>query len=279
MTQTPALSTTRRQIELSGRPLVMGILNVTPDSFFDGGRHFGPDEALRHAERLIAEGADMLDVGGESSRPGAAPLDEAEEQARVLPVVRAVVRRFDLPVSIDTWKPGTARAAVAEGAEIINDIGGLRDPAMAAAAAETGAAVVAMHMRGVPAIMQQLPPSPDIMAEIHEFFEKLLQLPVQVNKMVLDPGIGFGKTATDNLIILNRLKEFRVYRRPLLVGVSRKSFIGAVTGVPADARLPGSLAAGVVAALHGADILRCHDVAETLQALQVAQAIRQEAQG
>ena len=279
MTQTPALSTTRRQIELSGRPLVMGILNVTPDSFFDGGRHFGPDEALRHAERLIAEGADMLDVGGESSRPGAAPLDEAEEQARVLPVVRAVVRRFDLPVSIDTWKPGTARAAVAEGAEIINDIGGLRDPAMAAAAAETGAAVVAMHMRGVPAIMQQLPPSPDIMAEIHEFFEKLLQLPVQVNKIVLDPGIGFGKTATDNLIILNRLKEFRVYRRPLLVGVSRKSFIGAVTGVPADARLPGSLAAGVVAALHGADILRCHDVAETLQALQVAQAIRQEAQG
>ena len=279
MTQTPALSTARRQIELSGRPLVMGILNVTPDSFFDGGSHFGPDEALRHAERLIAEGADMLDVGGESSRPGAAPLDEAEEQARVLPVVRAVVRRFDLPVSIDTWKPGTALAAVAEGAEIINDIGGLRDPAMAAAATETGAAVVAMHMRGVPAIMQQLPPSPDIMAEIHEFFEKLLQLPVQVNKMVLDPGIGFGKTATDNLIILNRLKEFRVYRRPLLVGVSRKSFIGAVTGVPADARLPGSLAAGVVAALHGADILRCHDVAETLQALQVAQAIRQEAQG
>ena len=279
MTQTPALSTARRQIELSGRSLVMGILNVTPDSFFDGGRHFGPDEALRHAERLIAEGADMLDVGGESSRPGAAPLDEAEEQARVLPVIRAVVRRFDLPVSIDTWKPGTARAAVAEGAEIINDIGGLRDPAMAAAAAETGAAVVAMHMRGVPAIMQQLPPSPDIMAEIHEFFEKLLQLPVQVNKIVLDPGIGFGKTATDNLIILNRLKEFRVYRRPLLVGVSRKSFIGAVTGVPADARLPGSLAAGVVAALHGADILRCHDVAETLQALQVAQAIRQEAQG
>lgn len=279
MTRPPALSTARRQIELSGRPLVMGVLNVTPDSFYDGGRHFGPDEALRHAERLVAEGADLLDIGGESSRPGAAPLDEAEEQVRVLPVVRAVVRRFDLPVSIDTWKPGTARAAVAEGAEIINDIGGLRDPAMAAVATETGAAVAAMHMRGVPAIMQKLPPSPDIMAEIHEFFEKLLQLPLQANKMVLDPGIGFGKTATDNLIILNRLKEFRVYRRPLLVGVSRKSFIGAVTGVPADDRLPGSLAAGVVAAMNGADILRCHDVAETLQALRVAQAIRQEAQG
>jgi dihydropteroate synthase len=177
MTQPPALSTARRRIELSGRPLVMGVLNVTPDSFYDGGRHFGPDEALRHAERLVAEGADLLDVGGESSRPGAAPLDEADEQARVLPVVRAVVRRFDLPVSIDTWKPATARAAVAEGAEIINDIGGLRDPAMTAAAAETGAAVVAMHMRGVPAIMQQLPPSPDITAEIHEFLRNCCNCP------------------------------------------------------------------------------------------------------
>jgi dihydropteroate synthase len=279
MSQTPILSTARREIDLSGRTLVMGILNVTPDSFYDGGRYLDPDGALRQAERLVAEGADLLDVGGESSRPGAPPLDEGEERARVLPILRALVRRVDLPLSIDTWKPSTARAAVAEGAEIINDISGLRDPEMRAAAADTGAAVVAMHMRGTPAVMQQLPPSPDIMLEIHSFFEKLLQLPLQPHKMVLDPGIGFGKTATDNLIILNRLGEFRAYRRPLLVGASRKSFIGAVTGAPATDRLPGSLAAAVIAAANGAAILRCHDVAATLQALRVAAAIRQEAQG
>jgi dihydropteroate synthase len=279
MSQTPILSTARREIDLSGRTLVMGILNVTPDSFYDGGRYLDPDGALRQAERLVAEGADLLDVGGESSRPGAPPLAEGAARARVLPILRALVRRVDLPLSIDTWKPSTARAAVAEGAEIINDISGLRDPEMRAAAADTGAAVVAMHMRGTPAVMQQLPPSPDIMLEIHSFFEKLLQLPLQPHKMVLDPGIGFGKTATDNLIILNRLGEFRAYRRPLLVGASRKSFIGAVTGAPATDRLPGSLAAAVIAAANGAAILRCHDVAATLQALRVAAAIRQEAQG
>lgn len=267
------LKTSRREIALSGRPLVMGILNVTPDSFSDGGKYLDPSAALARAEEMIAHGADILDVGGESTRPGAASMDETEEQARVLPVIRELVRRCDTPLSIDTWKPETALRAAAEGVEIINDITGLRNPAMVEAVNDTGAAVVAMHMRGMPWFMQQLPPSPDILGDIRKAFESALLTGLPRERLVLDPGIGFGTTVEDNLLILSRLEEFRKFGCPLLVGVSRKSFIGAVTSAPVGDRLPGSLAASVLAVANGARIVRCHDVAETCQALEVAWAI------
>jgi dihydropteroate synthase len=254
----------------------MGVVNTTPDSFFDGGRCPDAEAAVRLAWRLAEEGADLIDVGGESSRPGAAPVSEAEELARVLPVLRELAPRLPVPLSVDTAKPGVARAALAEGAEIVNDIGGLRDEAMWRVVADAGAAVVAMHMRGTPRDMQARPPAADIMVEIKSFFANVLQLPLPPHTMILDPGIGFGKTVQQNLIILNRLAEFGVFRRPILVGTSRKSYIGAITGRPAADRLPGSLAAAVLAVAHGARIVRCHDVAATRQALQVAAAIRRE---
>lgn len=255
----------------------MGVVNITPDSFYDGGSCLEAATAVRHAWQLVEDGADLIDLGGESSRPGARPVSEAEELGRVLPVVRELAPRLPVPVSVDTAKAGVARVVLAEGAEIINDIGGLRDEAMRRVVADAGAAVVAMHMRGVPGDMQERPPAVDIMAEIESFFEQVLQLPLPPHTMILDPGIGFGKTVQQNLVILNRLAEFRAFGRPILVGASRKSFIGAITGLPVAERLPGSLAAAVLAAAHGARIIRCHDVAATRQALRVAAAIRSEA--
>ena len=255
----------------------MGVINITPDSFYDGGSCLEPAVAVRRAWRLVEEGADLIDLGSESSRPGAQPVSEAEELDRVLPVVRELAPRLPVPISIDTAKAGVARAALAEGAEMVNDIGGLRDEAMLRAVADAGAAAVVMHMRGSPRDMQERPPAADIMAEIKSFFKKVLQLPLPPHTMILDPGVGFGKTVQQNLVILNRLAEFCAFGRPLLVGASRKSFIGAITGLPAADRLPGSLAAAVLAAAHGARIIRCHDVAATRQALRVAAAIRSEA--
>jgi len=253
----------------------MGVLNVTPDSFYDGGRHFSVPAAVDRGLQLVGEGADILDIGGESSRPGARSLSAAEEQQRVLPVLEALRRQTDIPLSIDTWKPETARAAMLAGAEIINDISGLRNPEMVAVAADTDAAVVAMHMRGYPWNMQELPPSTDILSEIKTFFSEILKLPLKKHKIILDPGIGFGKTVRDNLLILNRLENVKRLECPLLVGASRKSFIGKITGLPADNRLPGSLAAAVLATVKGADIIRCHDVAATRQAVAVTAAILQ----
>ncbi len=270
------LETNRRHVSLGARPLVMGVLNITPDSFYDGGRHATPEAALRQARRLVDEGADILDIGGESSRPGARPVPAEEEIARVVPVIRQLAPELGIPISIDTFKPAVAREALAAGAEIINDITGLRDEDMVRVAAESGAAVVAMHMRGMPWNMQELPPSPDIMAEVKHFFVKTLQQSLKKTKIVLDPGIGFGKTITDNLILLNRLAEFRAFDCPILVGVSRKSFIGHIVNAPSEERLPGSLTAAVLAAREGAAIIRCHDVAETVQSLRVMNAILNE---
>lgn len=267
------IDTGRRTIHVGQDPVIMGILNITPDSFSDGGRLLSLPEAVRQLETMAEAGAHILDVGGESSRPGAEPVSVQEELERVLPVIRECVRRTGLPVSIDTCKPAVARAALAEGAEIINDISGLRDPEMVALACGSGVAIAAMHMRGVPGNMQSLPPSADIMAEIKEFFAGILQLPLKKNTIILDPGIGFGKTVQDNVSILQRLGEFLTFQRPVLVGVSRKSFIGKLTGAPVEQRLPGSLAAAVLAWVNGARLIRCHDVPETLQALRVARAI------
>lgn len=258
------------------RTLVMGILNITPDSFSDGGRYFDPAAAIAHARALADEGADILDVGGESSRPGAAPVAEEEELRRVIPVIREVVRAHpSVPVSIDTYKPRVARTALEAGAAIINDISGLRDPAMVSLAAEAGVPVVVMHMRGTPQTMQRRPAYRDVVEDIRSYFlERIKTLTARgVNKIILDPGIGFGKTANHNLAILNRLERLCGLGYPVLVGVSRKSFIGASLGAKVGARGPGAIAANVIAITKGARMIRVHGVADNLQAARMAEFI------
>lgn len=259
--------------------LVMGIVNVTPDSFSDGGRFFDAPAAIAHAHELVDQGADLLDIGGESSRPGAAPVDEAEELRRVLPVIEALAGQVRTPLSIDTAKPGVARAALAAGAVIVNDIAANRaDPEMARLVAESGAGYVCMHMRGTPASMQDEPRYDDVAREVGDFFTAqlagLAARGVAAEQVALDPGIGFGKTPAHNLQLLGGLTRLTNHARPLLVGVSRKSFISAATGVPVDRRLPGSLAAAVWAVSQGAQMLRVHDVEATVSAIRLFEAIQ-----
>lgn len=260
------------------RTLVMGIVNVTPDSFADGGRYADPVRAIEHGLELAAQGADILDVGGESTRPGATPVSAEEERRRVVPVIAGLVRQCRVPVSVDTMKPEVAAEALAAGACIVNDVGANRsDPTMWRRVAEAGAGYVCMHMQGTPQTMQERPVYRDVVAEVGAFFEERLQRlaeagvrPVQV---VLDVGIGFGKTVAHNLQLLRALASFRRLGRPLLLGVSRKSFLGAITGAPVEARLPGSLACAAWAVCQGVAVLRVHDVAETVQAIRVMEAI------
>lgn len=258
---------------MRARPLVMGILNVTPDSFSDGGQHDGRAAALAHAERMIAEGADIVDVGGESTRPGSSPVSETEERARVLPVVQALAGR-DTPVSIDTYKAAVARDCVAAGAVIINDVWGMqRDPAMPETVAGTGAAVVLMHNR------TEADPQIDIMGDVRRFLDRSLKLAadagVSEDRIMVDPGIGFGKTPEQSLTCLNRLDELVAhYGLPVLLGLSRKRFIGHVTGAEVDRRLTGTLAANMIGLAKGAAIVRVHDVAEHAEALKVFIATR-----
>ena len=258
--------------------LVMGIVNVTPDSFSDGGKFFPPEAAVAHALELVAQGAEILDIGGESTRPGAEPVSEAEELRRVLPVIQALAGRVTVPLSIDTVKPAVAAAALAAGASIVNDIAANRtDPKMWRLVAATGAGYVCMHMRGTPATMQARPEYGDVAAEVAEFFaERLGQLAaagVAEEKVVLDPGIGFGKTAEHNLQLLAGLGSLTKFARPILIGVSRKSFIGKTVGAGLEQRLPGSLACACWAVAHGAQIIRAHDVAETAQAVRMTEAL------
>ncbi len=261
-----------------GRTLVMGVLNVTPDSFSDGGRYAGAEAAIERGLRLAAEGADLIDVGGESTRPGSEPVPVEEELRRVLPVVRALARRAGVPVSIDTSKAEVARAAIEVGAEVVNDVSGLqRDPEMGRLAARTGAALCLMHIRGTPRDMQRHAVYADLLGEVHD--ELLLTLArageagVLAERIALDPGLGFAKTGEHNLLLLRRLRELTQLGRPLLIGASRKSFLGKLSGRPPSERLAGSIGAAVVAALHGASILRVHDVAATREALAVADAV------
>jgi dihydropteroate synthase len=259
--------------------LVMGIVNVTPDSFSDGGRFFATETAVTHALRLVEEGADLLDIGGESTRPGAEPVPEAEEQRRVLPVIERLAARVSVPLSIDTMKPGVARAALAAGACLVNDVAANRSDLelMARLLVETGAGYVVMHMQGTPRTMQTDPVYGDVMREVHGFFEerlhKLQALGVAPEQVILDVGIGFGKDLDHNLLLLKGLDRFRQLERPLMVGASRKSFIGKLLGVDLHHRLPGSIAAACWASWHGAQILRVHDVAETVQAVRMCEAI------
>jgi len=259
-------------------PFVMGIVNATPNSFSDGGRFLDPAAAIAHALRLAGEGADLVDLGGESTRPGAPPVPEDEEIRRVIPVIEGLrARGFALPISIDTMKAAVASAALAAGADLVNDVAGLADPALARVVARTGVPVVVMHMRGTPADMQSRASYGDVVAEVRaELAEALLRAEtagIAADRIILDPGIGFAKTAEQNLELLARLGELRL-ARPLLVGPSRKSFIGKVTGAAVEDRLPGTLAALTVAVLAGAEFLRVHDVAAARQAALVAAAIR-----
>ena len=258
----------------------MGVVNVTPDSFSDGGKYLEPDAAVAHALELVAQGAEILDIGGESTRPGATPVSEAEELRRVLPVLEKLYGRVPVPISIDTTKPAVARAALEAGASIINDIGvGARtDFAMWKMVAEFHAGYIVMHAQGPPQTMQVQPVYRDVVREVSSFFSERLGLllneaGVPMEQVVLDVGIGFGKTAEHNLALLAGLKTFTKWRRPLLVGVSRKSFIGQLLGADVQNRLPASLACTTLAVGDGANIIRTHDVAETVQAVRMAEAI------
>ncbi|MBP7636752.1 MAG: dihydropteroate synthase [Kiritimatiellae bacterium] len=260
------------------RPLVMGVVNVTPDSFADGGKWFDEDYAVAHALELAEEGADLLDIGGESTRPGASPVGEDEECRRVLPVIRRVTAACDVPLSVDTRHAAVARAAVAAGACIVNKVTPFAgDAEMAAVVRETGAGMVAMHMRGTPQTMAGLAVYGDVAGEVEEELRKALAFAAEqgilMEQMVIDPGIGFAKDTAQNLTLLSATERF-ARLAPVLVGVSRKRFIGELCGEPlASERLGGSIGAAVWCAMHGAAVVRVHDVKATLQALTVVHAL------
>ncbi|MDT8369135.1 MAG: dihydropteroate synthase [Longimicrobiales bacterium] len=254
------------------RTHVMGVLNLTPDSFSDGGHHPDAGAAIAHAERMIAEGAGIVDVGGESTAPGREPVPADEEMRRVLPVVRAVAA-MGVVVSIDSYKPDVVRACLEAGATLINDVTGGEDPAMVALAREFDVPLILMHMKGSPRTMQLDPRYDDVVEEVAAFFGRRLE-GLEGVQTVLDPGIGFGKTVEHNLQLLRGLTRFASFGRPLLVGASRKRFIGALTGAEVHERIPGTIAAHTIAILKGARIIRAHDVKEARQAATVADALR-----
>jgi dihydropteroate synthase len=261
------------------RPRVMGVLNVTPDSFSDGGRFADTGTAIAHGLRLIEEGAAIIDVGGESTRPGATPVSVAQELERVLPVIRAL-SRAEVVVSVDTSKPEVMQAAAAEGAGLINDVRALRAPGALAAARASGCAVCLMHMQGEPSTMQQAPHYTDVVSEVGAFLEERLgacrAAGFRSEQLLIDPGFGFGKNHTHNLTLLRRLRELTRLGVPLLAGLSRKSLLGKLTGRAPAERSYGSVALAVIAVLHGARIIRAHDVAATVDALQVVSALEGE---
>lgn len=258
--------------------LVMGIVNVTPDSFSDGGQFLDPQAAVDHALELVRQGAEIVDVGGESTRPGAEPVPEEEELRRVIPVIEKLAGRIDVPISIDTMKPAVARAALAAGASMVNDVAaGMDNQEMWREVSNSGAAYVLMHMQGTPRTMQEAPFYANVTAEVDEFFgvrlEMLRQAGIAAEQVVLDVGIGFGKRLEDNLQLLARMDSFTKWGRPLLLGVSRKSFMGSLLDVPVNERLPASLACSCLAMEQGVHIIRTHDVAETRLAVRMAEAI------
>ncbi|HEY1188394.1 MAG TPA: dihydropteroate synthase [Gemmata sp.] len=269
-----------RTLHLGTRPLVMGIVNVTPDSFSDGGKFLGTSAAVAHALRLVGDGADILDIGGESTRPGAAPVSLEDELERVVPVVEELAKRAPLPLSVDTMKPAVARAALGAGAAIVNDVSGFRDPAMIEVASEFRAGVIAMHMSGEPATMQHDPRYGDVVAEVAGYLEERLRVlgrsGIPPERVCLDPGIGFGKTHEHNLALLANLGAVAGLHRPVCLGVSRKGFIGKLCGRELPDRDAGSLAVACFAAARGtAHILRVHDVRGARDAAVLLDAIDQ----
>ncbi|WP_298611956.1 dihydropteroate synthase [uncultured Thiothrix sp.] len=257
---------------------VMGILNITPDSFSDGGRFYSLDAALHQTEAMIQAGVDIIDIGGESTRPGAQDVSLDEELERVLPIIAAIRERFAVPISVDTSKPEVMRAALQYKVEIINDIRALQEAGSLEVCAQAEALICLMHMQGQPRTMQQAPHYEDVVREVGEFFhgriEACIQAGIARERLILDPGFGFGKNLEHNLTLFRNLQSFAAFKLPLLVGVSRKAMIGALlNGRPASERMQGSVAAAVMAAVKGAKIVRVHDVAATVEALKIAQAV------
>ncbi len=273
----------RFAIELGTRTALMGVVNVTPDSFSDGGRFFDTRAAVDRCRRLADDGADILDVGGESTRPGAADVAADEEVRRVVPVIEAAASQLDVPISVDTSKADVARAALEAGAAMINDVTAGSDPGMFALAAERGVPIVLMHMKGTPRTMQKTPRYDDVVGEIARFLAARVNdaagAGVPAERVIVDPGIGFGKTVEHNYEILARLGELGALGCPLLVGPSRKSFIGATLGVEAGERLLGTAAAVAACVLGGAHIVRVHDVAEMRQVCDIVDAVRRASEG
>jgi len=263
---------------LGERPLIMGVLNVTPDSFSDGGRFINAEEALNHAFSLVESGADIIDIGGESSRPGAESVSADEELKRIIPVIKKLAKKTKIPISIDTVKSEVAKRAFDFGAAILNDISALRmDEKLTALAAKYNAHVVLMHMRGTPADMQTDTEYNNLIGEISEFLNnaalKAVEGGISKDKIIIDPGLGFGKSSESNYIILKNLDKFKEMGYPVLVGASRKSFIGKALELEVDQRLEGSIAAACYAVLNGADIIRVHDVQETKRAITIIEKI------
>ncbi len=273
------LKTRHGRIDFARRTAIMGVLNVTPDSFYDGGRRLETAKAIAHGVAMTVAGADIIDIGGESTRPGAAAVSEAEELSRVLPVIQGLRREASVPISIDTYKCAVARAALDAGADVVNDISALRfDPQMISLVVREQVPVILMHMQGTPRTMQAAPSYTDVVREVRDFLAsriyEVLDAGVSAEAVVIDPGIGFGKTVEHNLQLLRGLAILAALGQPLLVGVSRKTFIGKILDLEPDERLEGSLAATAAAALGGANFVRVHDVAETHKALRVVDALR-----
>lgn len=275
------LSFSHRKIDLTKKVAVMGILNLTPDSFYDGGRYKTEKEVLERVEEMINEGADIIDVGGESTRPGAKPVGVEEELRRTVPFIQKIAEKFKIPLSIDTYKAKVAKEACEAGAEMVNDISGLRfDPDMPEVVSSKKSYLVIMHIKGTPQNMQDNPTYKALMPEIISYLEEGIEIArragIGLDKIIIDPGIGFGKKLEHNLSILKNLKKLTSLKRPILVSVSRKSFIGQILNLPAEKRLTGSIAAACAAVLGGARIIRCHDIKQTRQAVDVVNAIMQE---
>jgi dihydropteroate synthase len=269
----------KQRLVIGARPLVMGIVNVTPDSFSDGGKFNSTDRAVEHALRLVADGADMLDIGGESSRPGSRPVPLDEELSRVVPVVRELAGKTTIPISVDTTKAEVARQTLAAGAAIINDItAGRGDPEVIEVVRASGAGVILMHMQGTPETMQQNPTYSDVVGEVRDFLiervRAFVAAGVEFERIAIDPGIGFGKTYDHNLTLLRRLGDLLAIGRPIVLGVSRKGFLGQISRRPAEERVIASIAAACYCSAHGAaHVLRVHDVAQTVDAAKVIGAI------
>lgn len=259
-------------------PRVMGIINVTPDSFSDGGKYAHTQKAVEHALALVAQGADILDIGGESTRPNATPVGLQEELDRVIPVIELLAKQVSIPISIDTYKPKVMQAALDAGASIINDVRALQEEGALEVAAKSSAGICLMHMQGTPQTMQQNPHYENVTNDVKSFLKARLQASIDAgidaSRILLDPGFGFGKTREHNITLIRELESFVELGQPLLVGLSRKSVLGQVTGNDVDARLYASIAASVIAAMKGAKILRVHDVSATVQALKIVTAIQ-----
>jgi len=269
----------KQTFTLGGRTLLMGILNVTPDSFSDSGLHFNKEKAIAHGLRMVEEGANLLDIGGESTRPGSKPLELEEELRRVIPVIESLVKEVDVPISIDTYKSKVAQKAIEVGAEIINDISGLNfDQNLAQVAAKGNAPLILMHIRGTPETMQKDVHYDSLFSEILQYLKDSIQKAesagLDPEQIIIDPGIGFGKTLDDNLLIIKNLSEFRVLGKPILLGTSRKSFIGKILNAEVEDRLEGTLSSIAIGVLNGAHIIRCHDVLQAKKAIAIADAIR-----